>query len=195
LRITGGQYKGRSIHCPPGTIRPAMDRMRESLFSALGPIDGLSFLDLFSGSGTIALEAASRGAVRVHSVEKDPRKREVIRRNLEVAGGVCTVSFSPVERFILKRQERFDVVFLDPPFPYRHKNDLLQKLIDSALLGDGSLVLMHFPSENDIFDRFDRNDGSLALEMYKRKEYGRSIVQFYRAFSPSLSPASDQEDS
>jgi 16S rRNA (guanine966-N2)-methyltransferase len=160
-----------------------MDRMRESLFSALGPIDGLSFLDLFSGSGTIALEAASRGAVRVHSVEKDPRKRSIIRRNLEIAGDTCSVSFTPVERFILKRQERFDVVFLDPPFPYKHKNDLLQKLIDSAIVDDGSQVLMHFPSENDISDRFESSDGRLILERYKQKEYGRSLVNFYQVRS------------
>ncbi len=180
MRITGGKYKGRNISCPPGTIRPAMDRMRESLFSALGPIEGLSFLDLFSGSGTIALEAASRGARRVHSVEKDPRKRRIISQNLEIAGDVCSVSYSPVERFILKRQERFDLVFLDPPFPYKHKNDLLQKLIDSALVAEGSEVLLHFPSENTIADTFRSTDGKLVMTRYKQKEYGRSMVNFYR---------------
>lgn len=179
MRVTGGTFRGRTIYCPPGTIRPAMDRMRESVFSALGPVDGLSFLDLFSGSGVIALEAASRGARRVHSVEKDPRKKEMIRRNLDLAGTVCSLSFSPVERFLLKRQESFDIVFLDPPFPYRHKNDLLQKVIDSAVVSDGSVVCMHYPSENDIREEFIRGDGFLRLKLYKQKEYGRSIVKFF----------------
>jgi 16S rRNA (guanine966-N2)-methyltransferase len=74
MRITGGQYRGRVVKCPPGVIRPAMDRMRESLFSILGSLEGMSFLDMFSGSGVVGLEAASRGAKPVHVVEKDFKK-------------------------------------------------------------------------------------------------------------------------
>ena len=57
MRITGGKYRGRRIVCPPGVIRPAMDRMRESLFSILGNLEGISFLDLFSGSGLVGEKA------------------------------------------------------------------------------------------------------------------------------------------
>jgi 16S rRNA (guanine966-N2)-methyltransferase len=53
MRITGGEYRGRIVKCPPGVIRPAMDRMRESLFSILGNLEGKSFLDIFSGSGVV----------------------------------------------------------------------------------------------------------------------------------------------
>jgi 16S rRNA (guanine966-N2)-methyltransferase len=180
VRITGGKYRSRRIYCPPGTIRPAMDRMREAVFSSLGPIEGLSFLDLFSGSGIIALEAASRGAGRVHSVEKDPRKKEMLTRNLEVAEGVCSFTLSPVERFILKRQEQFDIIFLDPPFPYKHKNDLLQKIADSALIHGGTDICMHYPSENDILPEFTSSDGTKTLVLEKHKEFGRSVVNFYR---------------
>ena len=74
MRITGGELRGRSIKCPDGVIRPAMDRMRESLFAILGDLSGKSFLDLFSGSGTIAIEAVSRGASHVELVEKDKIK-------------------------------------------------------------------------------------------------------------------------
>ena len=73
MRITGGAYCGRIIELPESSmeIRPAMDRMRESVFAILGDLTGLSFLDLFSGSGIIALEAASRGAHPVVCVERD----------------------------------------------------------------------------------------------------------------------------
>ena len=83
MRITGGLYSGRRIVCPPGVIRPAMDRMRESVFAALGDLSGESFLDLYSGSGIIAIEAASRGASMVHLVESDRRKMPVLKQNLK----------------------------------------------------------------------------------------------------------------
>lgn len=181
MRITGGIYKGRSVVCPPGTIRPAMDRMRESLFSALGDLNAVRFLDLFSGSGVMALEAASRGAALVHSVEKDPRKKHVIKQNLEMADCQTRISFAPVERFVITHQETFQVIFADPPFPYKHKNDLLQKITDSALLEDESLVLIHFPAENRINKEFAATDGSITIKLYKEKTYGRSTVYFYRA--------------
>ncbi len=75
MRVTGGMYRGRRIDCPPGDIRPAMDRMRVSLFAVLGDLSGTSFLDLFSGSGVIGVEAASRGAAPVVLVERDARYR------------------------------------------------------------------------------------------------------------------------
>ncbi|HOX18306.1 MAG TPA: RsmD family RNA methyltransferase, partial [Spirochaetales bacterium] len=67
MRVTGGSLAGRTLKVPKGPldIRPAMDRMRESVFAVLGDLSGMSFLDLFAGSGVLGLEAASRGASRV----------------------------------------------------------------------------------------------------------------------------------
>ncbi len=179
MRITGGKFRGRKIFCPPGIIRPSMDKMREAVFSSLGTMDGLSFLDLFSGSGIIAMEAASRGASRVHAVERDARKRDMLQRNLDIADEYCSFSISPVERFILKRQEKFDIVFLDPPFPYRHRRDLLHKLCMSALLRQGSAICIHFPAEDNLEIKFSGK--SIGIELEKRKDFGRSRVHFYRA--------------
>src|SRR5690606_22997869 len=100
MRITGGTHRGRLLECPPGIIRPAMDRMRESVFSILGPLAGLSFCDIFSGSGIIALEAASRGAFPVVSVEGDRGKRRILEKNAGIVPGVVDVSIMPAERFI-----------------------------------------------------------------------------------------------
>ena len=180
MRITGGKYKGRRIQCPRGIIRPAMDRMRESVFSILGNLEGLSFLDLFSGSGLMALEAASRGVEKAHAVENDRRKREVLTRNLSIADGTCTMSMSSVEAFMARHQENFDIVFLDPPFPYKQKNDILQALVNSQLLHAGTEVCLHFPSEDLISNQFVRRDGMLMMVCRKEKKYGRSLVNFYR---------------
>ena len=81
MRITGGTLKNRQVQCPKGIIRPAMDRMRESLFAILGDLGGKSFLDLFTGSGMCGLEAYSRGAYPVVLVEKDKDKFPILLKN------------------------------------------------------------------------------------------------------------------
>ena len=104
MRITGGKLKGRIIKCPDGVIRPAMDRMRESVFAILGDLTGKSWLDLFSGSGTIAIEAVSRGASSVELCEKDRIKVNTVLENVYVTEKECGVKiqchFMPVEYFI-----------------------------------------------------------------------------------------------
>jgi 16S rRNA (guanine966-N2)-methyltransferase len=151
-----------------------MDRMRESVFAVLGDLAGLSFLDLFSGSGIIALEAASRGASPVACVEKDPGKFAVLLRNVSVAEERIECKSMPVERFLLRNKSSFSIVFLDPPFPYRFRADLLAGLAGSPTVAPSGLVLLHFPAE----DRPPVSIGALTLE--DEREYGRSIVRFYR---------------
>ena len=84
MRITGGKLEGRVIKCPDGIIRPAMDRMRESVFAILGDLEGKSWLDLFSGSGTIAIEAVSRGSKSVQLCEKDKIKVKQVLENVSI---------------------------------------------------------------------------------------------------------------
>jgi len=173
VRVTGGKYSGRRVQVPDGVIRPAMDRMRESVFAILGPLDGLSFLDLFSGSGIIAIEASSRGATRVEAVEKDPIKRKVLIENVSISENRIQCHFMPVELFLRRTKQAFDVIFLDPPFPYPSKERLLTAAAASKAVKANTLVLMHRPKENPMPDQV----GSLVLQ--DRREYGRSIVDFY----------------
>lgn len=179
MRITGGSLRGRTVVCPPGIIRPAMDRMRESFFSILGPLDGLSFLDLFTGSGCIGLEAYSRGAWPVRVVEKDPGKRSIILRNLEMAERRIDLSVMPAERFVMGWKDAFDLIFLDPPFDYPFKGQLLGRVAESRLVRASSRIFMHFPDEDDVPSSLAlAGGGRLALE--DQREYGRSVLNFYR---------------
>jgi 16S rRNA (guanine966-N2)-methyltransferase len=182
MRITGGKYRGRTIDVPKGglEIRPAMDKMRESVFAVLGDLAGLSFLDLFSGSGIIALEAASRGAAPVACVEKDPAKFALLLRNVAIAEERIECKSMPVERFMLRNKTGYSIVFLDPPFPYRYRRELLESLAGGPTLVPSGLVLLHFPSE----DPPPAELASLSLE--DEREYGRSRVRFYRK---SIGPA------
>jgi 16S rRNA (guanine(966)-N(2))-methyltransferase RsmD len=176
MRITGGKYCGRTVDVAHGSldIRPAMDRMRESVFAVLGDLTGLSFLDLFAGSGILGLEAVSRGASPVACVEKDPDKFPTLLKNVALAEERIDCHSMPVERFLLRNRQPFSIVFCDPPFPYKFRGELLARLAEGPTVADGGLVLIHHPRGERLPDRED------GLELSDRREYGRSIVRFYR---------------
>ena len=178
MRITGGTLKGRIIKCPDGVIRPAMDRMRESVFSILGDLTGKSWLDLFSGSGTIAIEAVSRGASDVELCEKDRIKVNTVLENVSITEQACGVKikchFMPVEYFIKRCKRSFDYIFFDPPFPYRFHEDLIAQADKNQLLNKDGTILVHRPEEHFMPDKIGN------LTRTDKRIYGRSIVDFYR---------------
>ena len=119
IRIIAGEYRGRRIKVAarPG-LRPTPDRVRETLFNWLGQwLDGLACLDLFAGSGALGFEAASRGAARVVMVENDAAVFQSLEkfRSLIGAKAIELVRGDALE-YLKRSRERFDVVFLDPPF-------------------------------------------------------------------------------
>ncbi len=173
MRITGGKYRGRTVQCPPGEIRPAMDRMRTSLFSILGPLDELSFLDLFSGSGLVGIEAASRGAEPVDLVEKDFGKKAVILKNITMVETKITLHLADVSAYLKRAERTWDVIYLDPPFPLAGKLGVLELVESRQLLAEGGSLLMHYPGE----ESFPANLG--RYRRYDHREYGRSHIIFY----------------
>ncbi len=177
MRITGGVYRGRKVQCPKGIIRPAMDRMRESMFSILGSLEGSSFLDLFSGSGLVGIEAASRGASPVILVEMDRKKRPVIERNIGMVESEIQLVMMPVERFFKRGMGSYDIIYLDPPFPMPGKIKLVASAASSGLLADEGKVLIHHPAE----EKWPETVGNLVC--YDKRSYGRSILRFFRPIS------------
>jgi 16S rRNA (guanine(966)-N(2))-methyltransferase RsmD len=173
LRITGGSLAGRQVQAPPGIIRPSMDRVRESVFACLGDLAGLSFLDLFSGSGIIALEAASRGSSCIEAVEKDGLKRKTLLANVSISPVRINCHFISAELYVKRAKNKFDIIFLDPPFPYKYKWELLKDISQSELVKNGSKLLLHRPREDY------QRDNNPELEMYDSRAYGRSIVDFF----------------
>ena len=164
---------GRRVKVPDGVIRPAMDRMRESIFAVLGDLSGLSFLDLFSGSGIIALEAASRGASTIDAVEKDPLKRKILLENSSLSPVRISCHFMPVELYVKRAKLPFDLIFCDPPFPYKYKWELIQSISESLLLKDKTRIMIHRP-RGESCPAIPQN-----LSLYDSREYGRSIVDFF----------------
>jgi 16S rRNA G966 N2-methylase RsmD len=151
-----------------------MDRMRESVFAALGDIGGLSFLDLFSGTGIIALEAASRGAFPVEAVEADPLKRKTLLANVSIAPRRIRCRFMAAELYVKRAKKNFHLIFCDPPFPYRFKWELVRNIALSPLVSSETRLLIHRPRE----DFHDEPVDFLVKE--GSREYGRSVVDFFR---------------
>jgi 16S rRNA (guanine(966)-N(2))-methyltransferase RsmD len=149
-----------------------MDRMRESVFAALGDLEGLSFLDIFSGTGIIALEAASRGARYIEAVEMDSHKRKTLINNVSISPVRIQCRFMAAELYVMRSRRSFDCIFLDPPFPYRFKWELVRDIAASPLAGEGTRILLHRPRE----DFFEGNIDFIQKE--RPREYGRSVVEF-----------------
>jgi 16S rRNA (guanine966-N2)-methyltransferase len=148
VRIVAGIAGGRRIAVPRGrSTRPTSERTREALFSTLESLhrtlSGLSFLDLYAGSGAVGLEALSRGATTVWLVESEATALAALRGNvagLAVPG--ATVIADRVERLLATpAAQTFDVVFVDPP--YRDPVDpVLQRLVDNGWVGDDATIVV-----------------------------------------------------
>ncbi len=176
MRITGGKYVRRNIVCPPGVIRPAMDRMRESLFSILGDLTGCSFLDLFSGSGCVAIEAASRGASPIHLVEMDRGKKATIEKNLSFVEEEKKLFVMDAYRYILSTLSKYNIVYADPPFPMEEKVKLLETVAKAGIVKERGLFIIHYPVEEE--SRWPESvDGFTLID---KRKYGRSMLRFYR---------------
>ncbi len=120
MRIVAGRFGGRRIAAPPGQdTRPTTDRVREALFSILGPLGGERVLDLYAGSGALGIEALSRGAGAAVFVERDRRALAALRANLDALGIDAAVRGADVLaalRDARNRGETYDLVLCDPPY-------------------------------------------------------------------------------
>lgn len=119
VRIIGGEYRGRRLRVAArADLRPTPDRVRVRLFDWLGQrLDGAACLDLFAGSGALGFEAASRGAARVVMVESDRAALAALREaRAQLGASAVEIVAGDAEAWLARGGERFDVVFLDPPF-------------------------------------------------------------------------------
>ncbi|MCZ6599116.1 MAG: 16S rRNA (guanine(966)-N(2))-methyltransferase RsmD [Planctomycetota bacterium] len=167
MRIIGGEHRGRLIAAPPGRgTRPMLDRVREALFSTLtsrlGGFEDLRVLDLFSGSGSLGLEALSRGAAHARFVERDARAAALLKRNAETLGVEerATVVRADALAPASWGEEAADVVFLDPPYALLERLDTRQDVLAalrglvSGKLGPAGVLVFHAPGAGPGEDEF-----------------------------------------
>ncbi len=189
MRIIAGRAKGRSIDAVASATRPTSDRAREALFSTLtsefGEFDGLHVLDLYAGTGAIALEALSRGASLVHAVEKDESASKAIESNYEnlksaQCPGIFHLYSMGVHRFLQdKAQVQYHFIYIDPPYDVDDIDvtETLIQLVSGGFLHPQALIAVE---RNSRVRELLWPDG---LERVREKNYGQATI-FYG--SPTL---------
>lgn len=182
-RIIAGSRKGHRLHTPPGDgTRPTSDRVREAAFGVLASelgragdaaeqLSGCAFLDLYAGSGAVALEAMSRGASSAVAVENDRRAAEVIRRNARETGLAVRVIATSAEKYLAAPPQQFHICWLDPP--YRLANTAVEAVLTrlaDGWLAPGAIVVVERARRDQPFtwperlgDRWERRYGETTL--------------------------------
>ncbi len=146
MRIVGGELRSRRLQGPADGVRPTSDRVREALFAWLGEVEGQRVLDLFAGTGALALEALSRGAKAAVLVDRSARSLAVVRSNVEALGlsGRAQVIRGDAVRTVrrLAGADPFDLVFLDPPYDSDRLVPSLGALVSAQLLAPGATLVV-----------------------------------------------------
>ena len=184
IRIIGGTARGRRLKTPPGeSTRPTSDRVREALFSSLeselGSLTGLRFLDLYAGSGAIGLEAMSRGAGVVTSVESNRRTARLVQDNADTLGfRKVEVLVQPVRRALQHHPRApYDVVYVDPPYPV--DNDEVERAVALLVANDwlavGSVLVVERSA------RSVEPTWPAGLVRQREKAYGETVLWYVRA--------------
>lgn len=189
MRIIGGKYGGRPLKIPKGLpARPTTDRAKEALFNILRQqIDWeeTDVLDLFSGTGNIAIECASRGARSVVAVERDMKSVAAILQTISLWGiERIKVVKSDIKRFIKKPSGPYQFIFLDPPYHWDGVGELVSLLLsDEWMANDAILVAEHIHTR----------DLSMIPGWTETRKYGDSSFSFFRQIE-NHSPESTQSE-
>lgn len=180
MRIVAGTHKGRSFKSKKGnSTRPTLERVKESLFGIIAPyVSGSKFLDLYSGTGNIALEALSRGASRAVMIEKDQDALKIIIENIndlgfaEVSRAYKNETIRAVE-ILGKKHEKFDIIFMDPPYKDEVCTQTIKAIEKSGILEDNGLII----AEHHIAEKMPQEIG-----IYKKvdeRNYSIKVISFY----------------
>ncbi|MGL4868537.1 MAG: 16S rRNA (guanine(966)-N(2))-methyltransferase RsmD [Cetobacterium sp.] len=180
MRIIAGEAKGKRIECRKGAdTRPTQDSIKESLFSIIAPdVVDCRFLDLFSGTGNIALEALSRGARRAIMIEKDQEALKFIIKNINNLGydtksrAYKNETLRAVE-ILGRKGEKFDIIFMDPPYKDEVCERVMRSISKANLLAENGLIIC----EHHMFE--DMADEVGEFRKTDERKYGKKVLTFY----------------
>lgn len=178
MRVIAGKARGVQLKSPDGmSTRPTIDRVKEALFSIIQfDIPGTTVLDLFGGTGQLGIEAISRGAKSAVFVDSQDKACRTILENLKRAhvseqGRVVRRDYLD---YLNSCQEKFDIIFLDPPYAEVYLETALKRITEIDILRSGGIIVAEHPLGKDLLFEFD---GFTRSKDYK---YGKVVLTFYR---------------
>ena len=172
MRIIAGKYKKTNLFpVLDRTARPTTDYLKEVIFSVLYDCHGKKVLDLFAGSGALGLEALSRGAEKVVFVDFSDNAIKAIKQNISKlkCEKECRIYKKRVSSYLMKTTEKFDLVFLDPPYDKHLVNSTIELIFEKELLNSNGKIIVEHSKDEKI------SEDLLPLIDYK-KESGRTII-------------------
>lgn len=180
MRVITGKARGTKLIGPEGLeTRPTSDRIKESLFNIIGQdLYEISFLDIFSGSGAIGIEALSRGAREATFIEQSKGAYKTIEANIRKTKFVAeaTILNMPAEKALRElgnKNKKYDVIFMDPPYTKDMINGTLRLIMDNNLLADnGYIIVERLTAYKLVLDK--------DLELWKEKKYGMTTMSFLK---------------
>ena len=180
MRVISGTARGTKLNSIDDiSTRPTLDRVKEPLFSILQVhIQDANVLDLFAGSGALGIEALSRGSKFCTFCDKSYKSVQMLKQNLQKTklDSKAKVYIEDYKKCLEKQQEKFDIIFIDPPYKFDIGVDAIKRIVELELLSkDGIIVLETDEEERDI-----KELEKIDLELYDVRKYGRVNLIFLR---------------
>lgn len=183
MRIIAGRNKGTKLFTLDGiNTRPTLDRVKEPLFSIINfSLVDSTVLDLFSGSGALALEAISRGAKEAYLCDNSRDAIKIIKQNIEKTKTenqtvVITKTFDKALQELAEKKVKFDIIFLDPPYKTDYAEKATEIIVENDLLKDNGIIIIETDEKNRIVEKIQNID----ITMYDERKYGRVNLLFLR---------------
>ena len=176
MRVITGKFKGRTLVAPENVARPTLDRMKETLFNILNvKLQGACVLDLFAGSGQLAIECLSRGARRAILCDNSRDALKAIQANFAKIGEKPEIEFCDFSQCLARVDDKFDIIFVDPPYKSDFYGTVLAEVDSKELLTDDGWVVCEHSATDDLPQTVGgltlfgcRKMGSVKFSFYKR---------------------------
>lgn len=181
MRVISGKVRGLKLNTPKNEdVRPTTDRVKESLFNMINPyMMESNILDLFAGTGSLGIECLSRGASKCTFVDVSRESIALVKSNIKKArfeneSEVLNLDFKDAISKLKIKNNKFDVIFMDPPYYKDMFIDALEKIDNANILEEDGIIIV----EHDTKDKFPEEIGS--LEKSRDKKYGNTTLTFYK---------------
>lgn len=181
MRVISGKVRGLKLNAPKNDdVRPTTDRVKESLFNMINSyMMDSDILDLFAGTGSLGIECLSRGANKCVFVDKSKESINIVKSNIKKArveneSIVLNLDFKSAISSLALKKEKFDVIFMDPPYYKNMFSDALLAVDEKELLKEDGIIVV----EHDTVDKFPDNMGRLYKS--REKKYGNTTITFYK---------------